>query len=100
METNYRLRSGLRCPRIGLFFSFLVVATGAAAYWHWSPGPEPARSARPPARIPAPVTVAVVTRQDRPVYATGLGTVQASQTIRIHSQIDGKVSIPRQSRGL
>ena len=91
METNYRLRSGLRRPRIGLFFSFLVVATGAAAYWHWSPGPEPARSARPPARIPAPVTVAVVTRQDRPVYATGLGTVQASQTIRIHTQIDGKL---------
>ena len=91
METNYRLRSGLRRPRIGLFFSFLAVATGAAAYWYWLPGPEPARSARPPARIPAPVTVAVVTRQDRPVYATGLGTVQASQTIRIHTQIDGKL---------
>ena len=100
METNHRLKSGLRRPRIGLFFSCLVVATGTAAYWYWSSGPEPARSARPAARISAPVTVALVTRQDRPVYATGLGTVQASQTIRIHSQIDGKVSIPRQSRGL
>jgi multidrug efflux system membrane fusion protein len=85
------VKSGLRRPRIGLFFTFLAVATGAAACWYWSPGPEPARSARPPARIPAPVTVAVVTRQDRPVYATGLGTVQASQTIRIHTQIDGKL---------
>jgi multidrug efflux system membrane fusion protein len=33
----------------------------------------------------------VVTRQDRPVYATGLGTVQASSTVRIHAQIDGKL---------
>jgi len=37
------------------------------------------------------VSVAVVTRQDRPVFATGLGTVQASSTVRIHAQIDGKL---------
>jgi multidrug efflux system membrane fusion protein len=37
------------------------------------------------------VSVAVVTRQDRPVFATGLGTVQASATVRIHAQIDGKL---------
>jgi len=38
-----------------------------------------------------PVTVAVATRRDLPVYATGLGTVQASYTIAIHSQVDGKL---------
>jgi multidrug efflux system membrane fusion protein len=35
------------------------------------------------------VSVAVATRQDVPVYATGLGTVQASFTIGIHSQVEG-----------
>lgn len=41
----------------------------------------------------APVTVSETfpTRQDVPVYAVGLGTVQASLTIGIHSQVDGKL---------
>jgi membrane fusion protein, multidrug efflux system len=38
-----------------------------------------------------PVSVAVVGRQDVPVYLTGLGTVQASFTVGIHSQVDGKL---------
>jgi multidrug efflux system membrane fusion protein len=37
------------------------------------------------------MSVAVVRRQDVPVYVTGLGTVQASSTIGIHSQVDGKL---------
>jgi multidrug efflux system membrane fusion protein len=85
------IRSGLHRPRIVLFLSFMILAAGAAAYWYWAPAPEDARAARPPARVPAPVSVAVVTRQDRPVYAIGLGTVQASSTVRIHAQIDGKL---------
>jgi len=90
VETS-RVRSGSRRPRIFLFLSFVILAAGAAAYWYWAPTPEAVRAARPPARVPAPVSVAVVTRQDRPVYATGLGTVQASSTVRIHAQIDGKL---------
>jgi multidrug efflux system membrane fusion protein len=43
----------------------------------------------PPAAIP--VTVAPVARQDVPVLRMGLGTVQASQTVTIHSQVDGKL---------
>ena len=90
METS-RVRSGSHRPRIVLFLSFVILGAGAAAYWYWPPAPEAARAARPPARVPAPVSVAVVTRQDRPVFATGLGTVQASSTVRIHAQIDGKL---------
>src|SRR5947199_772754 len=30
-------------------------------------------------------------RPDLPVYVTGLGTVQASYTVAIHSQVDGKL---------
>ena len=38
-----------------------------------------------------PVRVAIVGRQDVPIYLTGLGTVQASFTVGIHSQVDGKL---------
>ncbi|HEY7296875.1 MAG TPA: efflux RND transporter periplasmic adaptor subunit [Xanthobacteraceae bacterium] len=37
------------------------------------------------------MTVAVATRRDLPVYLTGLGTVEASYTVAIHSQVDGKL---------
>jgi multidrug efflux system membrane fusion protein len=67
-----------------------LVVTGGAAYWYWAQGPVPA-SARPPARAGLPVSVAIVQRQDVPIYLTGLGTVQASFTVGIHSQVDGKL---------
>jgi multidrug efflux system membrane fusion protein len=38
-----------------------------------------------------PVSVAIVQRQDVPIYLSGLGTVQASFTVGIHSQVDGKL---------
>ncbi len=37
------------------------------------------------------MSVAIVQRQDVPIYLTGLGTVQASFTVGIHSQVDGKL---------
>src|SRR5689334_4165227 len=40
---------------------------------------------------PVPVTVAEVGTQDVPVYLDGLGTVQASNTVAVHSQVDGKL---------
>jgi membrane fusion protein, multidrug efflux system len=67
-----------------------VVVTGGAAYWSWTQGPVPAL-ARPHARAGVPVSVAIVGRQDVPIYLTGLGTVQASFTVGIHSQVDGKL---------
>src|SRR5262245_5639182 len=38
---------------------------------------------------PVPVVTATAQRRDVPVYATGLGTVEASLTIGIHAQVDG-----------
>lgn len=40
---------------------------------------------------PAPVSVAVAEKSRLSIYATGLGTVQASSTITIRSQVDGKL---------
>jgi len=68
-----------------------ALATGGALYWYWTQGPEPAHAARPPARASVPVRVANVSRQDVPIYLTGLGTVQATFTIGIHAQVDGKL---------
>src|SRR5882724_697474 len=68
-----------------------ILAAGGAVYWYWVQGSEPARAARPSGPAAVPVSVAVVGRQDMPIYLTGLGTVQASYTIAIHSQVDGKL---------
>jgi multidrug efflux system membrane fusion protein len=66
-----------------------LVAGGAALYWYQSPGSEAPRPARAGARPAVRVSVAIAARQDVPVYATGLGSVQASYTIGIHSQVEG-----------
>jgi multidrug efflux system membrane fusion protein len=68
-----------------------LLAGGAAAYWYVTQGPSPAKAARPPARAAVAVNVATVGKQDLPIYLTGLGTVQASYTVGIHSQVDGKL---------
>jgi membrane fusion protein, multidrug efflux system len=59
-------------------------------YWYWSQGPDPAHAARA-ARAAVPVSVATASRQDMPIYLTGLGTVQALFTVGIHAQVDGKL---------
>ena len=69
--------------------SLAVVAGGAALYWYLAPGPGSTGAARPPPRPAVRVSAAVTTRQDVPVYVSGLGTVQASFTIGIHSQVEG-----------
>jgi len=66
-----------------------VFAVGGLAYWYWSKGPDPARAARQKAAVP--VSIATASRQDVPIYLTGLGTVQALYTVAIHAQVDGKL---------
>jgi membrane fusion protein, multidrug efflux system len=68
-----------------------LLAGGSGAYWYVTQGPSPAKAARPPARAAVAVSVATVGKQDMPIYLTGLGTVQASYTVGIHSQVDGKL---------
>jgi membrane fusion protein, multidrug efflux system len=72
-----------------LWFLVLAVAVAATAAVFWRRDEAPARAATPPTAVT--VTVASAERKDVPVLLTGLGTVQASQTISIHSQVDGKL---------
>jgi membrane fusion protein, multidrug efflux system len=48
------------------------------------------RGARGPGQ-PIPVVAAEVTKRDLPIYLTGLGTVGASFTVGIRTQVDGKL---------
>jgi multidrug efflux system membrane fusion protein len=75
-----------RIVAIGVAF---VILAGAGLYWYRVPPSEPVRAAPPPGRPAVPVSVAVAARQDVPIFVTGLGAVQASFTIAIHSQVDG-----------
>jgi membrane fusion protein, multidrug efflux system len=68
--------------------STILVALAGVGAWYELERPEPAAKA---AAAPVPVTVAVASRGDLPVYLTGLGTVQASFTVGIRPQVDGKL---------
>jgi multidrug efflux system membrane fusion protein len=67
----------------------LVLGAGTAGYFTWR-AIQPAAAARSgPPKVP--VSVANAVRKDVPIYLTGLGTVQATFTVGIHSQVDGKL---------
>jgi membrane fusion protein, multidrug efflux system len=71
---------------------FLVIATivavaGIAAWYALGRGEPEAKTAA----APVPVTVAIASKGDLPIYLTGLGTVQASFTVGIKPQVDGKL---------
>jgi multidrug efflux system membrane fusion protein len=65
----------------------LVAAAVVVGFWRWT-APAPRTASQPPA---VPVTVAAAMRRDVPIFLQGLGTVQASNTIAVRSQIDGKL---------
>jgi membrane fusion protein, multidrug efflux system len=66
----------------------IALATGAASFVLWHRGKPVAHAATSPA---VPVTVSAVAQRDVPIFLDGLGTVQASNTVAVHSQIDGKL---------
>jgi membrane fusion protein, multidrug efflux system len=66
----------------------VVIAVVAAIVW-WRDTPDRSHSAQSRQSPAVQVTVADVTRRDVPVYISGLGTVQASNTVSIHAQVDG-----------
>jgi membrane fusion protein, multidrug efflux system len=87
-----------RRRRIAVIGVAAVILAGGGLYWYRVPESEPARAGRPPARA-VPVSVAAAARQDVPIHVTGLGTVQASFTIGIHSQVDGIMQEVRFTEG-
>jgi membrane fusion protein, multidrug efflux system len=91
VETSHS-GTGRKGRRTALILAFcLAIAASGSIYWYWTQGPEPARAAKAATRPAVPVSIATAARQDVPIYLTGLGTVQASFTVAIHAQVDGKL---------
>src|SRR5580704_423091 len=71
--------------------SCAVIAIAGFGYWNWSTGSSNAQAAKKPGQGAVLVSIATASRQDVPIYLTGLGTVQALFTVAIHAQVDGKL---------
>jgi len=72
-------------------YCVVAIAGGGTGAWYLHQGPEPVRAARSSTPTAIPVTTAVATKRDLPIYLTGLGSVQASFTVGIRPQVDGKL---------
>jgi multidrug efflux system membrane fusion protein len=77
-------------PRRVLVISTALAALAYIGAWHLLERAEPNGRAKAGA-VPVPVTVAIASREDLPIYLTGLGTVQASFTVGIRAQVVGKL---------
>jgi multidrug efflux system membrane fusion protein len=69
----------------------ILLIGGVAAYFHFVQTPAPPPAPRGGGRSAVPVSVAVASRQDVPIYLTGIGSVQAYYTIDIHAKVDGEL---------
>jgi len=75
----------------------LIAAIGAAGYFGWqkySDNKQAAEAAQKRAaqRPAVAVKVAPVEKADFPVYLTGLGTVQAFNTVQVRTRVDGQIT--------
>jgi len=86
------ISSGRKPSRLALMIvSFGAIALAGFGYWNWSAGSSNAQAAKKSGQGAVPVSIATASRQDVPIYLTGLGTVQALFTVAIHAQVDGKL---------
>jgi multidrug efflux system membrane fusion protein len=83
VNTGRQRRGGLN----GYVKIALVVAVIAGAYWFFHDSGAKTKDRRPQ----APIAVSAVTHRDVPVYLNGLGTVQAYNTVTVHTQVDGQL---------
>src|SRR4051812_12455735 len=88
-RVNVTSRRPTRTGRRLLVLILAVAGAAAAATFVLQHRGQPAaHTAAPPA---VPVTVSAVVQRDVPIFLDSLGTVQASNTVAVHSQIDGKL---------
>jgi multidrug efflux system membrane fusion protein len=71
----------------------VVVLDAGLGFWHRYGSTRPGQSAvnQVAGPAPAPVQVATVEKKDFPIVLTGLGTVQATNTVTVRSRVDGQV---------
>jgi membrane fusion protein, multidrug efflux system len=74
----------------------LILLSGVtlAAFWSRGHNPIPFLGQSPipkPVAAPVPVSASPTQRQDVPIYLTGLGTVQAYNSVVVKSRVDGQI---------
>jgi multidrug efflux system membrane fusion protein len=75
-----------------LIVSVLVLDAGYGAWLRLGPhGRNPSAAVQPARPQPAPVRVATVEKKDFAIALTGLGTVQATNTVTVRSRVDGQI---------
>jgi multidrug efflux system membrane fusion protein len=91
MGSSIKVSRWGRVIRLTTLILAVVAGGGAAIYWYRGgfEAADAGRAARAPGR--APVSVTIAARRDLPIYLTGLGTVQPTLSVGIHSQVDGKL---------
>jgi multidrug efflux system membrane fusion protein len=96
MPHDHRQPSHRHQRRALLIAVAVLVAVGAATLWRWSTTHGAAIAVAPP---PVQVNVAAVESRDVPIYVSGLGSVQASVSVTIRSQVDGVLQDVRFTEG-
>jgi multidrug efflux system membrane fusion protein len=76
--------------RIGLIAGALAVGGIGLAIWHWL-GASAAAQMPAPAPAAIPVQAAMASKADLPIYETGLGNVQAFNTVTVKVRVDGEL---------
>ncbi len=76
-------------PLFRIAIAAAVILAGVAGYYRYLGGAHEKRASAP---LPIPVSVAASIQQDVPIYLSGLGAVQALNTVPIHSQVDGQLT--------
>ena len=90
---GYSRPSAVRRPRhwrrLALALAVAAAAGAGVAYWrHWWPCTPAPHAA---AVLPTPVTTAKVVQQAVPIWVTGLGAVQAYNTVTVRARVDGQL---------
>jgi multidrug efflux system membrane fusion protein len=74
----------------------VAAAIGGFAGWHFLNDPGSAQAQSPAPADQVPVTTAAAHVEDVPVFLTGLGTVQALNTVEIKAQVNGTlIALPQ-----
>ena len=69
----------------------LVVAAIGGGWYAFRAKAAGAAAGEVKAPAPSPVSATVVSKRDIPIYLDGLGTIQAYNTVTIHTQVDGQL---------
>lgn len=83
--------TGSRRSKLAWLFGIVALILGATFIVENTPPEQSPQTQTNPQAARQPVTATEVSTLDVPIYLDGLGTVQASNTVAIRSQVDGKL---------